>query len=238
MKWYKFKSSSGKIQVKNIPLLEYREFYDAVLERIPQNCHCSSYFGVKENGGIRFFCFLMDNDDCQLLISSWFYGYYDLFIPDSLTSVFPLFHPFEREITEKYGVNFKNNPYNKPLKFPHDRYDKKSNSGNYPYYTIPGHSFHEVNVGPIHAGIIEPGIFRFICNGVTIIHLEIVLGFQHRGIESLIGSTPSTLKRICLAENIAGDSAVSHALAFCGLHENLSDKSVTTATMVERHVAQ
>ena len=44
---------------------------------------------------------------------------------------------------------------------------------------------HEVGVGPIHAGVIETGHFRFLCNGEQILHLEIQLGFQHRGIENL-----------------------------------------------------
>jgi Ni,Fe-hydrogenase III large subunit len=56
---------------------------------------------------------------------------------------------------------------------------------NYPFFKIDREELHEVGVGPIHAGVIEPGHFRFICNGEQILHLEIHLGYQHRGLEDL-----------------------------------------------------
>lgn len=80
---------------------------------------------------------------------------------------------------------------------------------NYPFYTMEGRSLHEVNVGPIHAGIIEPGAFRFICNGEQVLHLEIALGYQHRGVEHEFETTANRLRRMCLAEAVAGDSAVT-----------------------------
>jgi Ni,Fe-hydrogenase III large subunit len=78
-----------------------------------------------------------------------------------------------------------------------------------------------VGVGPIHAGIIEPGHFRFICNGEQIFHLEIQLGYQHRGIEQLFLEKKKLLQRITLAENIAGDSVAGHTVAFVNLWESL-----------------
>ena len=51
------------------------------------------------------------------------------------------------------------------------------------FFRIEGEEIHEVAVGPIHAGIIEPGHFRFQCHGEKVYHLEISLGYQHRGIE-------------------------------------------------------
>jgi Ni,Fe-hydrogenase III large subunit len=80
---------------------------------------------------------------------------------------------------------------------------------------------HEVGVGPIHAGIIEPGHFRFICNGEQILHLEIQLGYQHRGVEQLFLEKKKLLQRITLAESIAGDSVVAHTVAFVNLWENV-----------------
>jgi Ni,Fe-hydrogenase III large subunit len=76
-------------------------------------------------------------------------------------------------------------------------------------------------VGPIHAGIIEPGHFRFICNGEQILHLEIQLGYQHRGVENMFTRLTSTLQRSILAESIAGDTVVGHTTAFAGLWESL-----------------
>ena len=80
---------------------------------------------------------------------------------------------------------------------------------------------HEVGVGPIHAGIIEPCHFRFICNGEQILHLEIQLGYQHRGLEQLFLEKKKLLQRITLAESIAGDSVAGHTVAFVNLWESL-----------------
>ena len=76
-------------------------------------------------------------------------------------------------------------------------------------------------MGPIHAGIIEPGHFRFICNGEQILHLEIQLGYQHRGIEKLFIEKKKLLQRITLAENIAADTVAGHTTAFVNLWESL-----------------
>jgi Ni,Fe-hydrogenase III large subunit len=68
-----------------------------------------------------------------------------------------------------------------------------------------------VAVGPVHAGVIEPGHFRFNCIGERVLHLEIQLGYQHRGVEKLFRN--ADIKRLpILAEGIAGDTAVGHSL--------------------------
>ncbi len=108
---------------------------------------------------------------------------------------------------------------------------------NYPFYTMEGRSLHEVNVGPIHAGIIEPGAFRFICNGEQVLHLEIALGYQHRGVEAAFETTANRLRQMCLAESVAGDSAVAHATAFARAVEKLTGREVPAALECERAVA-
>ncbi|HEX5167664.1 MAG TPA: hypothetical protein VFW11_00720, partial [Cyclobacteriaceae bacterium] len=92
---------------------------------------------------------------------------------------------------------------------------------NYPFYQIKSEELHEVGVGPIHAGIIEPGHFRFICNGEQILHLEIQLGYQHRGIEDLFLRKKKLLQRTTLAESISGDMVAGHTTAFVNLWESL-----------------
>lgn len=75
---------------------------------------------------------------------------------------------------------------------------------------------HIVRVGPVHAGIIEPGVFNFTCVGERVKNLDISLGFQHRGIEKLIveaAKSGNSLKMMCLAEQVAGDTSVGHATA-------------------------
>jgi Ni,Fe-hydrogenase III large subunit len=58
--------------------------------------------------------------------------------------------------------------------------------GRYDYYSVEGDEIHEVAVGPVHAGVIEPGHFRFNCIGERVLNLEIQLGYQHRGVEELL----------------------------------------------------
>ena len=84
-----------------------------------------------------------------------------------------------------------------------------------PYAFLPaeGESLHQIPVGPVHAGIIEPGHFRFTANGETVVRLEQRLGYTHKGIEALMAGAP--LERAAkLASRISGDSAAAHALAF------------------------
>jgi Ni,Fe-hydrogenase III large subunit len=84
-----------------------------------------------------------------------------------------------------------------------------------PYAFLPaeGEGLHQIPVGPVHAGIIEPGGFRFTANGETVVRLEERLGYVHKGIESLMaGATLETAVR--LAGRVSGDSTVAYALAF------------------------
>ncbi|OGA31199.1 MAG: hydrogenase expression protein HypE [Betaproteobacteria bacterium RIFCSPLOWO2_12_FULL_67_28] len=83
----------------------------------------------------------------------------------------------------------------------------------YPFLPAAGDSLHQVPVGPVHAGIIEPGHFRFTASGETVVRLEERLGYAHRGIETLMAGAP--LERAArLAGRLSGDSTVACALAF------------------------
>jgi Ni,Fe-hydrogenase III large subunit len=87
--------------------------------------------------------------------------------------------------------------------------------GRIPYAFLPveGESLHQIPVGPVHAGIIEPGHFRFTANGETVVRLEQRLGYTHKGIESLMAGAPLE-KAGRLAGRTSGDSTVAYALAF------------------------
>jgi Ni,Fe-hydrogenase III large subunit len=79
---------------------------------------------------------------------------------------------------------------------------------------------HEVAVGPVHAGVIEPGHFRFQCAGEEVLHLEIALGYQHRGIETALQGGPHRATLVQM-ETIAGDTTIAHATAYASIMEAL-----------------
>ncbi|MBI4309430.1 MAG: hydrogenase [Candidatus Omnitrophica bacterium] len=106
----------------------------------------------------------------------------------------------------------------------------------HPFYRVDGEEAHEVAVGPVHAGIIEPGHFRFQCHGEEIINLEIQLGYQHRGIEKMMEEV-SLDRAILLAESIAGDTVVGHATAYCNIIESLSDIEAPSRAEAIRAIA-
>jgi len=93
------------------------------------------------------------------------------------------------------------------------------------FYTVTGEGIYEIPVGPVHAGIIEPGHFRFSVAGEEIMYLEPRLGYSHKGTEKLFEVLPFE-EKIRLAERISGDSSFAHALAFCQAVEELSSVTV------------
>ena len=91
----------------------------------------------------------------------------------------------------------------------------------FPFRRVDGDGLLEITVGPVHAGIIEPGHFRFSVEGETIVNLETRLGFVHKGIEKLFETLPFA-RTPELAERISGDTSVAHRLAFCHALEALA----------------
>ena len=88
----------------------------------------------------------------------------------------------------------------------------------------------------MHAGIIEPGHFRFQCHGETVLHLEIQLGYQHRGAEALLlRSSPA--RRLAVAESVAGDTAIGHGLAHCMVLEALAEMEPPLSAQAIRGIA-
>lgn len=162
----------------------------------------------------------------------------------SLTVDCPQVHLFEREIAEQYGVLPDGHPWFKPVRF-HSSYRPKHDAwgrteapvvGVTDYYRVEGEEIHEVGVGPVHAGIIEPGHFRFQCHGEQVFHLEISLGYQHRGVErSLLGGP--TKRTVFTMEALAGDTTVGHTTAYCQVIEALAGCRVPARAEVLRAIA-
>ena len=87
-------------------------------------------------------------------------------------------------------------------------------TGQYPFVPVEGTGVYEIPVGPVHAGLIEPGHFRFWVVGETILRMKARLWFVHKGIERLFeGKTIAD--GLVIAERISGDSAVGHGIAYC-----------------------
>jgi Ni,Fe-hydrogenase III large subunit/Ni,Fe-hydrogenase III component G len=98
----------------------------------------------------------------------------------------------------------------------------ESQEADYPFVPVAGDGVHEIAVGPIHAGVIEPGHFRFSVVGEKVLRLEERLGYAHRGVERLFESTPLLLGHR-LAGRIAGDTTVAFSWAFCVAVEQALD---------------
>lgn len=203
-----------KIKLKDIETVGYHTFVERIKNLLAdENRRALAYFAAPCREGLQFFALLADNNEVVAL--SHIKDYYSA---DNLaTSGITALQLFEREISELHGLPFTGHPWGKPVRFPFNQFDTRSRIENYPFYNIDSHELHLVNVGPVHAGVIEPGAFRFICNGEKILHLEIALGYQHRGIEHLVCSTTNRLRQICLAESTAGDSAVAHVVTMSRL---------------------
>ena len=147
----------------------------------------------------------------------------------SLTPDLPEVHLFEREIAEQFGIRPEGHPWLKPVRF------LAAPVGITDFFEMTGEELHEVAVGPIHAGVIEPGHFRFQCHGENVFHLEISLGYQHRGIEKRLSGGPDR-RTIHYMETLAGDTSVGQATAYCGILEGLAGTDVPPRAHVLRAI--
>ena len=225
------------IRFGEIPVLPYADFYSLIDNKLTTapDAHCVAYYGVPMDGKIRLICCLAD--DATHLIDVASATVEPTAVLESLTPKHLDLQLFEREIHENFGVGFSGHPWLKPVRYPHNAADRSLKMQDYPFYQIDSEELHEVGVGPIHAGIIEPGHFRFICNGEQILHLEIQLGYQHRGVETLFLQKNNLLQRATLAENIAGDTVIGHSTAFANLWESLCGFEPSRQLQIERAFA-
>jgi len=154
---------------------------------------------------------------------------------DSMATFYLPAGRMEREINDTFGIQAVGHPvprrlvrhsfwpeYFYPLlKDPMMPDDFVGQGAPYPFMPVEGEGIYEIPVGPVHAGIIEPGHFRFSVVGETIINLQIHLFFTHKGIEKLFeGRAPA--EGVELAERISGDTTIGHSLAYCQALESLA----------------
>ena len=151
----------------------------------------------------------------------------------SLTARHPAAQMFERELWEQLGLTPTGHPWLKPVRYEGRRQQRM---GDHPFFKVRGQEVHEVGVGPIHASVIEPGHFRFMCHGEQVHHLEIQLGYQHRDVESLLLQRPATALST-LVESIAGDTSIAYTWGYCAAVEALSGTQIAEAAELQRGVA-
>jgi Ni,Fe-hydrogenase III large subunit/Ni,Fe-hydrogenase III component G len=154
----------------------------------------------------------------------------------SATRINPSAAWYERETSDQFGVEFAGHPDPRPLLFhecwPAGAHPLAGIAGNpgemrpeYRFVPVRGIGVCEVPVGPVHAGIIEPGHFRFSVVGDTVVHLELRHFYTHKGVEALFAGVPVE-RAVTLAESVSGDNCFAHAVAYCQAVENLCGATV------------
>jgi formate hydrogenlyase subunit 5 len=157
----------------------------------------------------------------------------------SIAKTYPSACWYEREVTDGFGIQFQG-AFDTRRLFLHEIYPKDfhpllksfknskiqpppvTEENAYVFKEVHGEGVYQIPVGPVHAGIIEPGHFRFSVIGETIFNLEVRLFYKHRGLEKLAeGNTPQECVRI--AESISGDETVANAVAYCIAVEKICD---------------
>jgi len=221
-----------------LPRLEFGLFADEITAAVAAGCRISALFGLPSDGGAELVAVLADPASGDLRIATSTIG--DSF--PALTPRVPQAHLFEREVAEQCLVTPVGHPWLKPVRFAPSLRPAAGAAAAPPaigiaeFFAVAGEEVHEVAVGPVHAGVIEPGHFRFQCHGERVFHLEISLGYQHRGIERALVAGDAR-RALHLVETASGDTTIGHATAFCEVIESLSATAVPPRAEVIRAIA-
>jgi len=240
-------TNSVPLSLDEIPVLSEEEFAGQMAERLKDNSSgLSAFFGVPGSSqALRLYGITNHRITGQFAVMATDVG--DRYA--SLTPMIPQAHWFEREIAEQWGVIPEGHPWLKPIRFQRSYVAGRDAWGRSPedeilpcvqptgtdYFKVLGDEIHEVAVGPVHAGVIEPGHFRFQCHGENVFSLEIELGFQHRGIERQLAGGPDK-RSLHFAETLSGDTSVAHATAYCQVLEGLASVEPTLRAQTIRAI--
>lgn len=209
-----------------IPVLPFTEFSHEIVEAVGRGDRLIALFVQPENSELRLLAVTTARDEgglriCSTLVKETY---------PSLTPHCTQAHWFEREIAELWKITPEGHPWLKPIRY------GEAPVGITDFFSVSGADIHQVAVGPVHAGVIEPGHFRFNCAGENVLHLEISLGYQHRGVEQALRQGPNK-RTIHYMETLAGDSSVGHATAYCQNIETLSHSQNSLRGMTLRSIA-
>ena len=228
------------LPLEDLPTLALDGFQQAILQGVDSGQRVCALFGdTSPHAGMTQLYVVMADDERNRLWAGRTQIEGDQF--PSLTPQCPQVHMFEREIAEQYGLKPIGHPWLKPVRYHRsttgrDAWDRPADQEILPgvcdFFRVEGEEVHEVAVGPVHAGIIEPGHFRFQCHGESVFHLEIALGYQHRGVERAMIGGPDN-RSIHYAETLAGDTTIAHAMSYCQMLEALTrcQKSARAQTL-------
>ncbi|MBR2364401.1 MAG: hydrogenase [Lentisphaeria bacterium] len=224
-----FMENGSSVSLQDIPGIPFASFREKVLLLMQEN-RLEAFFALPEKEkGFSLFILLGSPAKKGFLVAKS--TVMDSF--ESFTSSHAAFNRFEREIMEKYpALSIQGHPNAKPLRFP----GKNEETGVMDYFRMKGDAVHEVAVGPVHAGVIEPGHFRFQCMGEDVYSLEISLGYQHRDLENMLVNGPDA-KSIHLIETASGDSSIAAAINYSRIMETLSGVKVEEDAETARQVA-
>jgi len=243
MKRYPTFSNGGVIPLAAVPRLAIVDFNESLARSVREGARISAFFGHPgENGSVQLYALLAWEEAGLLsILSSKAEGSYP-----ALTLQCAQVHWFEREIAEQWGLKPEGHPWLKPIRFQdpgppgRDVWGREAGKPILPgvteYFQVAGEEVHEVAVGPVHAGVIEPGHFRFQCVGETVCHLEISLGYQHRGVEEALVGGPGK-RTLHYMETLAGDTTIGHTLAYSQVMESLAGGTVPVRAQGIRGIA-
>lgn len=206
-------ANGSSVAWTNVPCWPIGELVERTADTLKRGGRLCNWSGLLENGQVQVVSVVAFDSEATLAVgrSRPFTNSYP-----ALTCRQNQAHLFDREIWEQCGVIPAGHPWLKPV-----RRDHGSGPAVVDFFRVEGAEIHEVAVGPVHAGIIEPGHFRFQCAGETVLHLEIALGYQHRGVERSLSGGPHRLVPHQI-ETVAGDTSIAHATAYAGVMEALS----------------
>jgi Ni,Fe-hydrogenase III large subunit len=216
-----------RVPLADVPVLGIDEFRDGIVSAVRRGARIAALLGRPlENERVGLIAVLAQENVGLLSVSATVVAdAYPALTPDC-----PQAHWFECEVAEQCNIRPLGHPWLKPVRAGH------AGPGTADFFRVAGDEVHEVGVGPVHAGIIEPGHFRFQCHGEQVLHLEIALGYQHRGVERALVGGPNK-RTIHYMETLAGDTSVGHATAYCQALEALADIRVPARAQVLRGIA-
>lgn len=199
-------ANGDAILLRDLPVVPVETLRDEVTGAVARGRRLAAFFGAgRPAGTLRVIAVVAGDDDGELQVTAAdIEDRYPALTPDC-----PQAHWFERELWEQWGVEPCGHPWLKPLRRLPDA-----------FFRVEGEEIHEVAVGPVHAGVIEPGHFRFQCYGEEVLHLEIALGYQHRGVERALVGGPDR-RTLAYVETLAGDTTIGHAAAHALVREAL-----------------